>query len=288
MSDTQQDLFQGNNKKEFDELQLEPEELQKIIYDKDKLINSLNAEINDHKKEILNMQARAFKVHEKNKLYEADPSLASEMARMEFQLSIAAKFILSKAFKAKSAEEAYVIIKAGAEMGLKPVEAMQTLYIVNGAVKPYGDKMLSLITKHGYKVEYLDETEKSVTVRCYDPKGDFDVKEVVNDTDQIIIQSKAKTFAKKNKLRFHGIRMIASFHLPHLFNSVQDEFTIDYNESLQELKPGQSKERQRILSHIQRSVEANDLAMLEKVKGHKVEFDLVYEYDQALLKITQQ
>jgi len=213
-------------------LELQPEVLQQMLEEKSKENIKLQELLNSAKEETLTIKTRALNVHEKNRLYEADPELAAEMARMEFQMNLADRFIKSGAFKAANKEQAFVVIKSGAEMGMKPVEAMQALYCVNGSVRFYGDKMLARITKAGYKTEYLNETAKGVDVRVFHPSEDidFDVTETVKDTDQILQRSKAAGFAKKNKMRFHGIRMIASFHLPHLFGSVADEFSNDFHE----------------------------------------------------------
>jgi flagellar motility protein MotE (MotC chaperone) len=95
----------------------------------------------------------------------------------------------------------------------------------------------------------------------------------VNDTDQILQRSKAMGFAKKNKMRFHGIRMIASFHLAHLFSSVSDFFTEQYHEVAPTLKQlnGKSdvkeinlqKENERIMDHIRNSKDTFELAQVE-------------------------
>lgn len=273
------------------QLDLEPEVLQSMLKEKAEENLKLQELLNSTKQELLNIKTRALNVHEKNRLYEADPDLASEMARMEFHMKLAQQFITSKAFKASSPEQAYVIIKAGAEMGMKPVESMQALYCVNGAVRFYGDKMLARITKEGYKVEYKNETAKSVEVRVFHPEFNFDVTEKVNDTDQILQNSKAVKFAKKNKMRFHGIRMIASFHLAHLFNSVEDEFSSDFrnwddSSNLLENKKQDTSARKRILNHIQKAKDNLNEEMLRQVEGHKAEYDVVEEFDEALKYIS--
>lgn len=296
MSETKKDLY--DQAKSFYEddlrLELEPEVLQQMLKEKSSENLKLQELLTSTKEQLADVKVRALNVHERNKMYEADPELAAEMARMEYHMNLANRFILSGAFKANNAEEAYVKIKAGEEMGMKPIESMQALYCTNGAVRFYGDKMLGRITKHGYKVDYLKETTKSVSVRIYHPSEDidFDETEVVNDTDQILQKSTAAKFAKKNKMRFHGIRMIASFHLPHLFSSVEDEFTKEFREFEEGRKTnlltgGQrsGKARDRILDQIQKAKDNLHLPTLLKVEGHKVEYDVIDEYDDALKTI---
>lgn len=262
------------------------EELQQMLIEKQIEANEAKAELLKVQNSNASLTIKALKVHEENQMYKASPQLAEQMAEMDFQLKMAERFIASKAFKATNPEQAYVMIKAGAEMGLKPVESMQALYCVNGAVKMYGDKMTARITKAGYKIEYLQETEKGVTVKVTNLDG-FEASEKVTDDDQIIKNSNAVKFAKKNKMRFHGVRMIASFHLPHLFSSVQDEFTSDFTEwedanPQQKLKSGidlkqidQSKERERVLAHIEKAATSEQLM---QVHATAIEYGLDNEY----------
>ena len=283
------------SEKEEIETTLTAQELQQMLIDKQMEANEAKAELLKAQSANNTLTIKALKVHEENQMYKASPELAAQMAEMEFQLKMAERFIASKAFKAVNAEQAYVIIKAGSEMGMKPVESMQALYCVNGAIKPYGDKMLAFIVKAGYKVEYLEETEKSVKVKVTNKEG-FEAVEIVRDDDQIIKTSKAAGFAKKNKMRFHGVRMIASFHIPHLFGSVQDEFTSDFTEwqeanDVPQLKSGidlkqidQSKEAARIAEHIEKAKTVDELKM---VIHHVMENDLEETYNQKLQTLAK-
>lgn len=238
----------------------------------------LTKEVQDLKDQIVALQrenqslsVRALKVYEENTMIKSNPAIAAMKAEMDYHLAMADRFIKSKAFKFDNAEQAYTVMKAGKEMGMSEVESLNALYIVNGSINFWGDAMISRLTKHGYAIEYADETDRSVTVRV--TKGDEVYTERVNDTDQILQRSKAMGFAKKNKMRFHGIRMIASFHLAHLFSSVSDFFTEQYHEVAPSLKQlnGKSdakqinidKENLRILEHIRNSKDTFELAQVE-------------------------
>jgi len=210
--------------------------VEEIIKEKEIEISELKNELLAAKNEIVGMKSRSLKVYEENNQLKASPAVAAQKADMEYMLSMADRFIRSGAFKVANAEQAYTIMKAGREMGLSEVESLNALYIVNGTINPYGKHMVAMITKLGYRLEYLDETEKSVKVRCYNDKG-FDITETVKDTDQVLLKSKAMSFAKKNKMRFHGIRMIINFHLAHHFGSVSDMMAEDFNEVADTIKP---------------------------------------------------
>lgn len=250
---------------------------------KEEQIVLLQTRINELESEKNNLTARALKVHEKNTMLQASPEIAMQVAEMDFQIKMAQQFIASKAFPNMTPEQAFTIIKAGQEMGLKPLEAMNTLYIVNGAIKPYGDKMVAILLKNGYRIKYLNETDESLDVRVYNDNG-FDETEHVSANDPILKNSRAMKFAKKNKMRFHGVRMIASFHLSHLFGSVTDEFTGDYrdweNEQPKSINSvDEEKEKQRVLSHIGSANTAKSLLQVEELA---MKYGLSKEFNEML------
>jgi len=229
---------------------------------------------------------RSLKISKKLKIAKLSPELAIKMAEMEYELQMAERFVKSGAFPKMTPEQAYTIMRAGGEMGLKHVESLQTLYIVNGCIKPYGDKMLAKVLSEGYNVKYDEETSDSVKVIVSHPESDEVYIEVAHKDDKVLKNSKAMGFAPKNKLRFHGIRMIVSFYLPHLFNSVSDMFTEDYHSYREEERSKltipsveMKKERYRVLEHIKKAKSREELEM---VQAHKAEYDVVEEYDEKL------
>jgi len=174
-------------------------------------------------------------VYEENQQLTASPEIAAEIAKMDYQLKMAAQFSKSGAFPKMSPEQIYTVMKSGEEMGLKPIEALQTLYVVNGSIKPYGDKMIAMLRKKGYKIEYVSEDNTHCLVRIFNKDETY--SETARADDPVLRNSKAMKFAPKQKLRFHAVRQIVSFHLPHLFGSVTDEFTSDFREWEEENKP---------------------------------------------------
>src|SRR5680860_543132 len=189
-------------------------ELEKLLIEKNKEINSLTS--------------RALKVHQKNEMLVSDPAIAAKMAEMDYQLAIARQFIKSGAFPKMNPEQAFTIMRAGSEMGMSEIESLNSLYVVNGSIEPYGKAMVAILKNNGWNISYNDETQSQVTVTA--KKGDESITEVVTDKDQIIQRSKAAGFAKKNKMRFHGVRMILNFHLAHLIRSTSDLFDGQYHQ----------------------------------------------------------
>lgn len=205
---------------------------------KDQLLIELDKkekELVEAQKQVVKSEHKAVILQDKLQLTAAFPGLAERRAEMQYHLDLADKFAKSKAFNPSyTPEQIYVLMKAGREMGMSEVQSLQALYIVNGQIDFYGDKMVARLTQAGYTVEYLNEItepgKEEVTVKVTSKDGTFSATEKATSKDQIILQSKAAKFALKNKLRFHAVRMVASFHLPHLFQSVSDMFTSEFTE----------------------------------------------------------
>lgn len=213
-----------NQDKGFD-LDLSPQELQEMLTSKTIENAKLLEELATAKNELVNLKTRSLKVYEENELLKADPEVRKLRAMMNYKLDMAKRFIASGAFpKGMTPEQAYTIMQAGAEMGMKEVEALNSLYITNGAIDYHGKAMTAKFREKGYAIEYLDENNNGVTVRVYNEQTGEDYKEIVRRDDQILQKSRAMTFAAKNKMRFHGLRAIMAFHLAHHFGSVSDPF----------------------------------------------------------------
>ncbi len=193
-------------------------------------LTQANLALSDSQKNETASINRAMKVHEQNELMKSSSELVELQARLDYDMKVATMYAT---FKKVDPITAYITIKAGEEMGLKPITSMNMLYTINGQTKAYGDKMLGYIISKGYKVKYEDETKDSVKVTIFNDTESYTEIAAMNDTIiQMSLKKKASAaeFAPKNKLRFHAIRMIASFHLAHLFMGVSDEFTSDFKD----------------------------------------------------------
>lgn len=79
--------------------------------------------------------------------------------------ALAQDFIKSGAIPAVWDTPAKVLVglQTGAEMGMKPMEAMNSLYPVNGAINVWGKATARRLREHGWVIEYSDETPDAVT-----------------------------------------------------------------------------------------------------------------------------
>lgn len=67
--------------------------------------------------------------------------------------------------------QAFVTIITGAEMGLKPMESIQSLYIINGIITLWGKAVPKALKRHGYKFKFLDEDQEHCHVVVWKGKG---------------------------------------------------------------------------------------------------------------------
>jgi hypothetical protein len=78
---------------------------------------------------------------------------------------LANDFINSKAIPQcwQTASQVLVGLQTGLEMGMTPMESMNSLYVVNGAVNIWGKAVTKRLRVHGYKVAYVDESPEQTT-----------------------------------------------------------------------------------------------------------------------------
>ena len=65
---------------------------------------------------------------------------------------------------ADTPEKLVVKLQAGIEVGMKPVESMNSLYIVNGRVTIWGSALIKRIRLSGWTVAYKDEDAEKCTI----------------------------------------------------------------------------------------------------------------------------
>ena len=267
------------------------EDFQAMLLEKQRELNEQIEANNKLVAEKNQMTTRALKVHEENSLMKASPELATQMAEMEIHLRMAKQFTASGAFPNVTPEQAYTLMKAGAEMGMKPVESLNSLYIVNGQINPHGKAMPARIKKAGYNVEYLNETADGCDVRVWSEAEGLDVTEHVDANDPILAkQSRFMKLHPKYKMRYHGLRAVINFPLPHLFSSAADMFAEPVQEILAEQGNGlnvalveENKERRRIRAHIDA---AANLATLQMVANYVDDAGLSEEYAKKYSQLS--
>lgn len=79
--------------------------------------------------------------------------------------------MVPQTFRGKPDDGAAAILY-GAELGLKPQQALQQVFVVHGQPAIYARTMVALLKGKGYKFETVESTDESVTVRGTAPSGE--------------------------------------------------------------------------------------------------------------------
>jgi len=58
----------------------------------------------------------------------------------------------------------------GAELGLTPIQSLQQIFVVHGTPAIYARTAVALVKRHGYIIQTVDESARSVTVSGSDPR----------------------------------------------------------------------------------------------------------------------
>ena len=146
----------------------------------------------------------------------------------------------------QNGHQAMMITQAGREMGMKPMEALNSLYIVNGSVNLWGKSLISRFRLFGYRIKFTNETADSVTAEV--TKGDekyvdtFTFEEAeqsgwTKDRNGNLKAGWYKGANRKRKLRYGVLSLIAHTYLPEILGSAAGvvEISQDYLEGADEL-----------------------------------------------------
>jgi hypothetical protein len=140
-----------------------------------------------------------------------------------------------------NAPQLMMIIQAGYEMGMKPLEAMKSLYMVNGSINLWGSALIRRLREHGWVVAYKMSTENEGTCvatvskdkETYSESYSFSSAEKSGYTKDSKGSLKVgwRVGVNRNlKLRYGAISMIIKSYIPEVLGSASDvaEIVEDY------------------------------------------------------------
>lgn len=81
--------------------------------------------------------------------------------------------MVPQAYRGKP-DDAAAAILYGAEVGLKPQQALQQVFVVHGQPSIYARTMVALLKAKGYRFETIESTDQGVTVRGTSPRGEVE------------------------------------------------------------------------------------------------------------------
>jgi hypothetical protein len=129
-----------------------------------------------------------------------------------------------------------VAIQAGQEMGLSPLESISAFYFVNGQWSLWGKNVLKQARKHGWAIEYSNESMDSCTATI--TKGDekhtetFAFKEAeqsgyTKGRDGRLKFGWSEGMNRKLKLRYGAISVLVKTYIPEVLGSAAGIAEID-------------------------------------------------------------
>lgn len=153
-----------------------------------------------------------------------DPNLYTQMK------ALANDFIQSNAIPSvwQTASQVLVGLQTGVEMGMKPMEAMNSLYPVNGAINVWGKATTRRLKEHGWSIQYSEESQESCTATV--KKGEEEYKETftfeeaqqsgytTDNRGQLKIGWKLGMNRRK-KLRYGVLSLIIATYIPEVLGS---------------------------------------------------------------------
>jgi hypothetical protein len=140
-------------------------------------------------------------------------------------LAMAKYFMESKAVPSSLANEAqvFMVIKAGAEKGMQPVDSLQSFYIVNGRITMWGAAVPARLRQYGIFIKWVEKTDKKAVVTLIDKKEDIDHTEEFTWEDASKAGLTGKDIWKKypkNMLAFKALGNAVRFFCPHVLNGM--------------------------------------------------------------------
>lgn len=209
-----------------------------------------------------------------------DPNMYIQMK------ALANDFIASKAIPKHWETPAQVLIglQAGIEMGMKPMEAINSLYPVNGAINIWGKAVTRRLREHGYMIKFTDESQEAVTATVWKKGEKYTETYTFAEADESGYTKdnygKLKIgwkpgITRKKKLRYGALNMIINTYIADVLGSAMgiQELAEDVDFTKPQLTSGDR--RTRMIEAQNRSQEklngSNHSAKAVKTEGDKEE-----------------
>lgn len=178
--------------------------------------------------------------------------------RWQVMQVMAQTFLQSGALPAtiKNAPQLIMVMQAGYEAGLQPLEAMSAFYFVNGKLSMFGDTAISQVLKAGHKIVWgkCDDLSATVTItRGDDPN-------VTMSTTYTMEQAKRRGLAAKevwqkfpeNMLKFKAFHATAKFVCPDALHGLPIKEDIEGEVVDEEGKPvGKGKTKKASVTQVE-------------------------------------
>ena len=150
-----------------------------------------------------------------------DPNAIFTTQGLEQALKVCQHFMASRALPQSytTPQAVLMAIQAGRELGMKPLEAINGMMVINGQIKLWGTALTGRVTRLGYKIKWGTCTDQEANVSIVEPDG----TETGVENYTIEDAKKAQLLGKKNwtghakvMLRWRALSNAVKFNFPHL------------------------------------------------------------------------
>ena len=232
-----------------------------------KTMTALEKHVEKEKTKLQIEKAKAVAT-QKSKFF--DPILYSQLK------IVAEDFIKGGAVSADAATPQQMIVKlqAGFELGLSPVEALNSLYIVGGRVNFWGAAMVRRLRLHGWRINFENETAESCTAIV--AKGDEMYKETLTFEDA---QKSGYTSGKSGlkfgwkegssrrlKLRYGALTSLIKTYIPEVLGSASGIQEYDGDLEVQTLEEQQKEKVETALDQEMKPIDASFTPVVQDKK----------------------
>jgi len=173
----------------------------------------------------------------------------------------------------KNEAQAIVVMQSGFEMGMKPMQAINSLYIVKGQTTVWGKAIANQFIKHGYRLSFKDEENKT-TVTAKHRSGfeatetfTFDEAEKSGYTKDKYGKIKFgwKEGANRNlKLRYNAMNKLAKTQCPEVLGTAVG-ITEVYQDTVNDFQDGEVVNDEKML----------DVKFIKQIDGAKSQKELI-------------
>lgn len=147
-------------------------------------------------------------------------------------------------------------LQAGYELGMQPIESLNSLYLVGGKVTMWGEAVLRRLRHFGFKLEYIESNDKICKVKAISPDGEefldqatFEEAEKSGWTKDRAGKIKFNYKCPADKLRYNAIRRLCKFYCPEVLGNMDmKESADDYVEAevVEEKKPEKKEKKEEV------------------------------------------
>lgn len=169
-------------------------------------------------------------------------------------------FIQSRAMPSyiNNAAQLMVVLQTGLEMDMKPMEAINSLYIVNGTVNVWGKATTRRFREHGYVISYDHDTVDQCTATVKRGKESYSYTYTFKEAQESGITTDRSNNLKpgwkpginrKLKLSYGALSVIAKLYVPEVLGSAEGiaEVAQDQAEQIQEARKAEAVEDATII-----------------------------------------